>query len=339
MSNEIHCIHIAEGSSIYPIAVNFSPLNDGRHCCTADLDKVDLLYRLINYENQYRAAKLGPWSRKGLQAVALVGSCFEGRSNKRFAPITERILRRHRTTIQEQLPALELMEEAGIIQLANDIDCSYIIFNKVKPLDGPTAEPLVTKIVTEDMRASGIPSGTILQGETMMAFGNHRNRQFGKYAHFANTIPGGDDIYLTLDFVITKGPFAGQFVSQDYKIGDTGESPQLDGDRPEFRQIANSALNLFPWDESLEAQEMRELLSIDVHGPFWNLQEQYLVIEIGDAADVGSANNLVRIIEPGHPGYLPAMDLGRLIQAGTGVLGDHVPPDSTQHINSLKILS
>ena len=313
-------------ATLYSIAFNYQPLSSGRHCANEDLDKVDSLDRFLNYEDRYRAGKIGPWSRKGLQAVLLVSSCFNGRSNKHFAPITEKILRRHRTTMQEQLPALELMEEAGLIQLSIDSDGRYIIMNRVKSLNGPSAQPLVTKIVTEDMRATGIPSGTIVQAETMIVFGNHGNHEFGEYAHFANTIPGDDNIYLTLDFVITKGPFAGQFVSQDYKIGIKGESPQLDGDRPEFRQIANSALNLFPWNESLEAQEMRELLSIDVHGPFWNLQEHHLVIEVAAATEPGGGNTLSRIVEPDTLGYLNAMQLCSGVQAGTGILGDHIPP-------------
>jgi hypothetical protein len=312
--------------SLNPIAFDYEPLSSGRHCRHTDMDKVDSLDRLLNYENRYRAANIGAWSRKGLQAVALVGSCFNGRSNKRFAPITEKILRRHRTTIQEQLPALELMEAAGMIQLGTDIDGRYIVINRLKPLVGPSAQPLVTKIVTEEMRVYGIPSGTIVQAEAMIVFGNHQGRQFGEYAHFANTIPGDENIYLTLDFVITQKPFSGRFLSQDYKIGTRGAGPAIEGTAPAFRQIANSALNLFPWDNSQAAEELRELLSVDVYGPFWNLQEQYLVIEIGDAADAGGGNTLGRIIEPDHPGYLAVMNLGSSIETGTGVLGDHIPP-------------
>jgi hypothetical protein len=319
-------------SNLYPISYNFLPLSSGRHCRSTDLDKVDSLDRFLNYVDRYRAAKIGPLSRKGLQAVALVASSFEGSSNKRFALISEKILRRHRTTIHEQLPALELMEDAGLIQLSIDSDGCYIIFNKVKPIDSPSTEPLVTKIVTEDMRANGIPAGSIVQAEAMIVFGNHGNHQFGQYAHFANTILDDQDIYFSLDFVITQGPSAGQFVSQDYKIGIKGDDPHLDGERPEFRQIANSALNLFPWDSSQAAEEMRDLLSVDVEGPFWNLQEHHLVIEIGATSDVGGGNTMGRIIEPNHPGYLAAMGLGSGIQAGRGVFGEHNPPASPQQM-------
>ena len=313
-------------TTLYPIAFNCAPLSSGRHCRITDLDKVNVLDRLDYFEARYRVAKIEPWSRGGYKVLGIVRNCLRADPDRRYARITDRVLGRYHTTIDEQLPALKLMEEAGMIQLLIDTDDQVIIANTVKPVTGPRAIPIETKVVTEDMRATAIAEGTIVEAETMIVFGNHAGRQFGEYAHFANTIPGDDGIYLTLDFVITSGPFVGQFVSKDFRIGTKGESPELDGDHPAFRQIANSALNLFPWDSSPDADVSRSMMSADVYGPFWNLQEHLVIIEVGKPDKDPGGNWVNRIVEPDHPSYLGAMDFGSGVKPGTGVFGDHIPP-------------
>ena len=312
---------------LYPIAFNFPPLSSGRHCDCADIDKVDSLDRFLDYEDRYRAAKIGQWSRRGLQAIRLVGNCFRGRSNKRLAPITEEILRLHRTTIHEQLPALELMEEAGLIQLSVDIEGRYTIMRKLEALTGPMATPLVTKIVTEDMHATNIPDGTILAANTMIVFGNHENRIFGEHAHFANSKPGESDLFLTLDFVIQEGEHTGKYVSKDVLLGSKEVWPTITAKYPpEYFQIANSAYNIFSDDQSDEANNLRQAINVCEAPPYWCLQDKLVVIEIGLSKDGSGKNHLKSIVQPEHTGYLEAADLGEGIQPGTGVFGDYTPP-------------
>lgn len=231
--------------NLFPIAFNFSPLSSGRHCCNDDLDKVDSLDRILNYEDRYRAAKIGPWSRGGLQA----------------------------------------------------------------------------------MRAVNIPDGTILKATTMIVFGNHENRVFGEYAHFANSDPDGADLFLSLDFIIDGGEYAGKYVSKDILLGSKEDWPTSTPEYPpEYFQIANSSYNVFSYDNSDEAKSLRDTMTVFVHPPYWCLQEHQVVIELGLSKDGSGKNYLKSIIQPEHPNYLEAIGLGQGIQAGTGVFGDYNPP-------------
>lgn len=312
-------------TNLYPIAFNFPPLSIGRHCRNEDIDKVEMLERYLNFEDRHRSAKIGAFSRSGYKALNFVRQCLCADPNRRYGLVSEKILQRYHTTLEQQLPALQLMVESGLIQLIKGDDGQFIICNTVKPLTGSKATPFATELTIESMRATDIPEGMILCAEVMIVFGNHTGRNFGEYAHFANTIPGEDGIYLTLDFVFRSGPYAGQFVSEDFRIGTVGELPSLDASHPAFRQIENSALNLFPWDKSSEANESREFLSGEVEGPFWSLQEHYVVVEVGKSAAKAGRNFLRRIIEPDHPSYMAVMDQFPGINAGTGVFGDNQP--------------
>ena len=312
---------------LYPIAFDSLPLSSGRHCCDCDLDKVPERDKVTFFKELCKQSSIEQGAKKGLQALALMRDCLKESKGAGVVNITKSVLLRHRTSIDEQLPLLKLMEESGLIQLSRDVDGHYSFIYRVEPVIGPSAIPFITKICTEDMHAMNIPDGTILTAMTMIVFGNHENRVFDECAHFANSKPGGDDLFLTLDFVMADGEYAGKYVPKDILLGKRdvwlGHKSEYP---PEYFEIANSAYNVFSYDQSYEAISERDIMTVFVRPPYWCLQEHQVVIELGLSKDGSGKNFLKSIVQPEDPRYLEAMDLGDDVQPGSGVFGYFTPP-------------
>ena len=322
----------AESQSLikpYPIGYHTDALRSGRHCLIADLDKGILMERLKYFVEEVVCQGNDSVDVEPLLLAMLVIGHHMGEAapGKTIFPIRPTILQSYGTSLRDMEPVFAALQRANLFHLSYfETDDMPVGQFGIKPFGISKDGEFKTKIRRQVDQGINIPDGTLLNAMTMIVFGNHEDRVFNDYVPFVNMRPGEQDINLTIDFVINHGEHKGQFVSRDIPLGDRGTWGEAEPPDPaEYRQIANSAFNVFSFDDSAEANELRDAMNVDFDDTLWSLQEKVVVIEIGLATDGSGINYLKSIIQPEHPRYIEVMDLGLGISAGTGVFGDYVP--------------
>jgi len=313
-------------SKPYPIGYHTTPMREGRHCLVGDLDKGVLTQRLEYLAIQYAHKTVTPTEWGTLfTALLVIGHHLGSTSESMTFPISLPILERYGISMEDLKPAIAELERANLFSCECFRDDGRPMGRFLAKAFDAT-DRFETEICRPGNQARGIPDGTLAVAMTMIVFGNEEGRVFNCYTPFVNSRHNENELFMTLDFVIVEGEYAGQYVSRDIPLGtraawDADELPEP----AEYRQIANSAFNVFSFDDSEAANELRDAMKVNFNDAHLSLQEKVVVIEIGLATDGSGINYLKSIVQPEHPRYIEVMDLGAGISAGTGVFGEYVP--------------
>ena len=175
-------------------------------------------------------------------------------------------------------------------------------------------------------QARNFPEGTQILALAMLAYANKSDMG-------AIYTKGDGKLYVTYTYEFTTDHIDEWAIDNEYLLGAIDDWPILASRRPELAQMVNSATNVFPWDMTTGANTERAKCEHEEIDGIFLLNQDTVVVELGLAPDGSGRNTIKRVLEPGAPGYLRAMQLDAGIRDGTGLIGMHIHPDSAQRTN------
>ncbi len=339
------------------------------HCSYADIDQGLInsrLERLAKDQEQLGNDALPVLLL--LTAVAVVGAHAKAHGNSICYSLDARILNDLEISLDELIPAFIAMDAAGCISMKSTGDGLWA-FRFVPPAM-PTAHTPDATIEQENIMktlSANLPishggkrrptyiNGFINIGPLGFCDCDDSRRVLdypeGKkilalamlaYPHISNSIPldrdavytkGDGKLYVTYTYEFYDDNFDEKALDKEYCLGKIDDWSVLGSRAQELAQMMNSAANVFPWDKTMGAdveRTKREHIAID---GLLLINQDAVVVELGVTSDGSGRNTIKRVLEPGDPGYLRAMQLDAGIRDGTGLIGKHIPPNSPQRTN------